>query len=558
MAAMANLTNTIEANAAATLQAMQRLGQSAGNGNGNGNGKGNTDDNAEGNGDNTGGVSMTLATFFKIGLGGCFNCGLSSHIARDCTHGRNQNVGQSQHQGRVFVVNAKDASKADPLMKVEELGLKVLELPFDQHVHTPHQTVMTRSGFDWLSKNRVLLDCFERTIWFMPEGEKGAVNLSQISVVRDFPEVFPEDIPGFPPQREIELAIELVPGVRPVSIAAYIMALIELENMNRVFRPFLDKFVVIFIDDILVYSKTAKEYEEHLRIVLQILKEQKLYAKLSKCEFWKEEVKFLGHMVSKGGIVVDPSLVEAVMEWERPTMVTEVRSFLGLAGYYRRFIEGFSWIALLMTKLTRKEVPFVWTSECEESFQTLKRRLTSAPVLILPELHEPFEVYCDASLKGLGCVLMQHRNVVTYASRQLRPHEVNYPTRDLELAALVFALKIWRHHLYGVRFSVFSDHKSLKYIFDQKELNMRQRRWMELLKYYDFELSYHPRKANMVANALSQKSLTIAWMRIKEEELVDKFGDLKLDIGEVARRACLNQLQISSTFKSKNTKGSAR
>ncbi|XP_072066901.1 uncharacterized mitochondrial protein AtMg00860-like [Arachis hypogaea] len=161
----------------------------------------------------------------------------------------------------------------------------------------------------------------------------------------------------------------------------------------------------------------VKEHEEHLRIVLQILKEQKLYAKLSKYEFWKEEVKFLGHVVSKGGIAVDPSSkVEAVMEWKRPMTMTEVRSFLGLAGYYRRFIEGFSRITLPMTKLTRKEVPFVWTSECEESFQTLKQRLTSAPVLILPEPHEPFEVYCDASLKGLGCVLMQHRNVVAYAS----------------------------------------------------------------------------------------------------------------------------------------------
>ncbi|XP_016164557.1 uncharacterized protein LOC107607085 [Arachis ipaensis] len=195
-------------------------------------------------------------------------------------------------------------------------------------------------------------------------------------------------------------------------------------------------------NDILVYSKTTREHEEHLKIVLQILKERKLYTKLPKCKFWKEEVKFLGHVVSKGGIVVDPSKVEAVMEWERPTTVTEVRSFVGLARYYRRFIEGFSRIALPITKLTRKEVPFMWTSECEESFQTLKQKLTSAPVLILPELHEPFEVYCDASLKGLDCVLMQHRNVVAYASRQLRPHEVNYPTHDLELAAIVFALKI--------------------------------------------------------------------------------------------------------------------
>ncbi|XP_072084536.1 uncharacterized protein [Arachis hypogaea] len=406
------------------------------------------------------GLQKEQSESVSIGLGGCFKCGFPGHIARDYPRRRNQNAGQSQHQGRVFAVNAKDASKADPLMrgicligdkplvalydtrvshsfisfvKVEELGLKVSKLPFDMYVHTPHQTIMTRSGcrqvgfklegrefvhdliclpmvvleiilrFDWLSKNRILLDCFEWTIQFMPEGENEAVlamgyylnsvmvhcsgkecqgyillaantlgdaqNLDQIPVVKDFAEVFPEDIPEFPPQREIEFTIELVPVVGPVSIVPYRMALIELAELKtQVFRPFFDKFVVVFINDILVYSKTVKEHEQHLRIVLQILKEQKLYAKLSKCEFWKEEVKFLGHVVSKGRIAVDPSKVEAVMEWERPTTVMEVRSFLGLAGYYRRFIEGFSWIALPMTKLTRKEVPFVWTSECEESF----------------------------------------------------------------------------------------------------------------------------------------------------------------------------------------------
>ncbi|XP_057733959.1 uncharacterized mitochondrial protein AtMg00860-like [Arachis stenosperma] len=139
---------------------------------------------------------------------------------------------------------------------------------------------------------------------------------------------------------------------------------------------------------------------------------------------------------------MDPAKVEAVINWERPTSVTEIRSFLGLAGYYRRFIKRFSQLTLPLTKLTRKDTPFIWTPECEESFQALKHRLTTAPVLVLPEPNEPFEVYCDASLKGLGCVMMQHQNVVAYASRQLRPNEMNYPTHDLELAAVVFALKI--------------------------------------------------------------------------------------------------------------------
>ncbi|XP_072064483.1 uncharacterized protein [Arachis hypogaea] len=299
-----------------------------------------------------------------------------------------------------------------------------------------------------------------------------------------------------------------------------------MDYMNRIFHPYLDKFVIVFIDDILVYSKSEEEHADHLRTVLQILRDRKLYAKLSKCEFWKSEVKFLGHVVSKQGIAVDPAKVEAVMNWERPTSVTEIRSFLGLAGYYRRFIKGFSQLALPLTKLTRKDTPFIWTPKCEESFQALKHRLTTAPVLVLPEPSEPFEVYCDASLKGLGCVLMQHQNVVAYASRQLRPHEMNYPTHDLEIAAVVFALKIWRHYLYGVKFHVFSNHKSLKYLFEQKKLNMRQRRWMELLKDYDFELNYHPGKANVVADALSRKSLYAAWMMLREEELLKAFQEL--------------------------------
>jgi hypothetical protein len=199
-----------------------------------------------------------------------------------------------------------------------------------------------------------------------------------------------------------------------------------------------------------------------------------------------KEVSFLGHIISSSGIAVDPSKVDAVSRWETPKSVTEVRSFLGLAGYYRRFIEGFSKLALPLTQLTCKGRAFVWDGQCESSFNELKRKLTTAPVLILPKSDEPFVVYCDASKLGLGGVLMQDGKVVAYASRQLKIHERNYHTHDLELAAVVFVLKIWRHYLYGARFEVFSDHKSLKYLFDQKELNMRQRRWLELLKDYDF------------------------------------------------------------------------
>jgi hypothetical protein len=244
--------------------------------------------------------------------------------------------------------------------------------------------------------------------------------------------------------------------------------------MNKVFMEFLDKFFVVFIDDILIYSKSNEEHEKHLRLIMEKLREHKLYAKFSICEFWLSEVAFLGHIVSKEGIAVDPSKVTAVTEWEPPKNVGEIRSFIGLAGYYRRFIKNFSKIATPMTELLKKEKKFKWTDEYEVSFQELNKRLVSAPVLCLPDLEKEFQVYCDASRLGLGSVLMQGGRVVAYASRQLKKHETNYPTHDLELASVVHALKTWRHYLMGKQCEVFTDHKSLKYIFTQKDLNMRQ------------------------------------------------------------------------------------
>ena len=230
-----------------------------------------------------------------------------------------------------------------------------------------------------------------------------------------------------------------------------------------------------------------------------------MYAKFSKCEFWLKEVNFLGHIVSAEGIRVDPAKVEAVQQWKSPSTPNEIRSFLGLAGYYRRFIEGFSKIARPMTQQLKKGVKVNWTPECEASFQLLKEKLTTAPVLAVPESGGNYVGYTAASKVGLGCVLMQNNKVIAYASRQLRPHELNYPTHDLELAAVVHALKIWRHHLYGVRCEIFTDHKSLKYFFEQRDLNMRQRRWLELVKDYDCGINYHPGKANVVADALSRR-----------------------------------------------------
>ncbi|KAL0541612.1 hypothetical protein IC582_021665 [Cucumis melo] len=501
-------------------------------------------------------------------------------------------------------------------------------------------------GMDWLAANHASIDCSRKEVTFNPlsmasfkfkgggsrslpqvisairaskllsQGTWGIlasvvdtrevdVSLSSKPVVRDYPDVFPEELPGLPPHREVEFAIELEPGTVPISRAPYRMAPAELKElkvqlqelldkgfirpsvspwgapvlfvkkkdgsmrlcidyrelntvtvknryplpriddlfdqlqgatvffkidlrsgyhqlrikdgdvpktafrsryghyefivmsfgltnapavfmdlMNRVFREFLDTFVIVFIDDILIYSKTEAEHEEHLRMVLQTLRDNKLYAKFSKCEFWLKQVSFLGHVVSKAGVSVDPAKIEAVTGWTRPSTVSEVRSFLGLAGYYRWFVENFSRIATPLTQLTRKGAPFVWSKACEDSFQKLKQKLVTAPVLTVPDGSGSFVIYSDASKKGLGCVLMQQGKVVAYASRQLKSHEQNYPTHDLELATVVFALKIWRHYLYGEKIQIFTDHKSLKYFFTQKELNMRQRRWLELVKDY--------------------------------------------------------------------------
>ena len=225
--------------------------------------------------------------------------------------------------------------------------------------------------------------------------------------------------------------------------------------------------------------------------------------------------------MSAEGIRVDPSKIEVVVNWKSPQNVTEVRSFLGLAGYYRRFVRGFSVIASPLTKLLRKGIKFEWTDKCKNSFEQLKGMLVEAPVLTQPTSRKEYTLYSDASCIGLGCVLMQDGKVVAYASRQLKPHEKNYPTHDLELAAVVFALKIWRHYLYGEKCRIYTDHKSLKYLLMQKELNLRQRRWLELLKDYDCIIDYHPGKANIVADALSRKTMVAMSLQCSDWRLED-------------------------------------
>jgi hypothetical protein len=244
--------------------------------------------------------------------------------------------------------------------------------------------------------------------------------------------------------------------------------------MNKVFMEYLDRFGVVFIDDILIFSKNEEDHDEHLCVVFQKLRENQLYAKLSKCEFWLKEVSFMGHIISEGGISVDPSKVKDILSWKTPQNVSDIISFLGLAGYYRRFIEGFSKISKPTTELLAKGNTFEWTPRHETSFQELKKGLTTAPVLTMPDMEKLFSIYCDASGQGLECALTPDGHVVEYASRELRKHEEKYPTHDMELAAVVHALKIWRHYIIGKRYEVYSDHKRLKYIFTQPDLNLRQ------------------------------------------------------------------------------------
>nr|XP_027082193.1 uncharacterized protein LOC113704493 [Coffea arabica] len=211
-------------------------------------------------------------------------------------------------------------------------------------------------------------------------------------------------------------------AVMPFGLTNALAAFMDL--MQRIFKKYLDQFVVVLIDDIPIYSKTREEHAKHLEVVLQILREHKLYAKFSKCEFWLTEISFLGHRVSEDGIAVDPAKVKAVMNWKQPETPTEVRSFLGLAGYYRRFIQDFSKIAGPMTEPTKKGTKFIWTLKCESSFQELKKRLTSAPVLVLPDGGEGYAVYSDASREGLGCVLMQMGKVNVVADALSRKAQV--------------------------------------------------------------------------------------------------------------------------------------
>ncbi|GJY47028.1 putative reverse transcriptase domain-containing protein [Tanacetum coccineum] len=371
--------------------------------------------------------------------------------------------------------------------------------------------------------------------------------------------------------------IDLIPGAAPVARAPYRLAPSERKELLSAASSTGIRYSENSIQNSVWSVRNKKEHEEHLKAILELLKKEELYAKFSKCEFWIPKVQFLGHVIDSEGIHVDPAKIESIKDWTSPKSPTEIRQFLGLAGYYRRFIEGFSKIAKPMTKLTQKKVKFVWGDKQEAAFQLLKQKLCSAPILALPEGSEDFIAYCDASKKGLGAVLMQREKVIAYASRQLKIHEKNYTTHDLELGAVVFALKIWRHYLYGTKCTVFTDHKSLQHILNQKELNMRQRRWctvytdhkslqhilnkkelntrqrhwLELRSNYDYEICYHPGKANVVTDALSRKE-RIEPLRV---------GALAITIGFDLPKQILNaqtKARKPQNIKNKNVGGMIR
>ncbi|GAU37353.1 hypothetical protein TSUD_395350 [Trifolium subterraneum] len=566
------------------------------------------------------------------------------HYKNECPklHGSRGASGTTRSKGRVYSLDGEQARDMDIVLGMDWLSAntvyigcaeKNLYVPIDLNAESRALTALLQNTHQLIQYLGAENKCF--SIMFTISSES-SLSPSDIPIVREYLDVFPEEINSLPPEREIEFSIDLVPGSQPIYVAPYRMSPLELRElksqleellqkhfirpsvspwgapvllvkkkdgtmrlcidyrqlnkvtmknkyplpriddlldqlrgatifskidlrsgyhqirirtsdvsktasrtryghyeflimpfgltnaptvfmdyMNIIFQPYLDKFVVIFINDILIYSKDPQEHAEHLRIVLHILREKQLYAKFSKCEFWLSEVKFLGHVISQGGVSVDPSKVEAVLNWERPRTVSEVRSFLGLVGYYRRFILGFSEIALPLTRLTRKGVAFVWDELCKNSFNLLKQKLTSAPVLVIPDLDKKYVVYCDASNKGLGCVLMQEG-----------------------------------------AFALYSDHKSLRYLFDQKELNMRQRRWMEYLKDFDFELNYHPGKANVVADALSRKALYASEILMHQCGLYEKFRDMNLSVTYRKGGVKLNRIELTCDLRS--TIGSAQ
>ncbi|GJV69536.1 putative reverse transcriptase domain-containing protein [Tanacetum coccineum] len=450
----------------------------------------------------------------------CYKCGAQGHFKRDCPKLKNNNRGNQARNGnapaKVYAVGRAGTNPDSNVMTgtfllnnyyasvLFDIGAdrNFVSTAFSSQIDIT-QTVLDHYYDVELADGRILgLNTILRGCTLNFLNHPFNIDLMHVELV------FLEDLSGLPPTRQVEFQIDLIPGAAPVARAPYRLAPSEMKELSEQLKELSDKgFIrpsslpwgapVLFVkkkdgsfrmcidyrelnkivitsfgyekrifrkrnsklDMVIMSSKNKKEHEEHLKAILELLKKEELYAKFSKCEFWLPKVQFLGHVIDSKGIHVDPAKIESIKDWASPKTPTEIRQFLGLAG---------------------------------------------APILALPEGSEDFIVYCDASIKGLGAVLMKRDKVIAYASRQLKIHKKNYTTHDLELGAVVFALKIWRHYLYGTKCMMFTDHKSLKHILNQ-ELNMRQRCWLELLSDYDCEIRYHLGKANVVADALSRK-----------------------------------------------------
>jgi transposase InsO family protein len=301
--------------------------------------------------------------------------------------------------------------------------------------------------------------------------------------------------------------------------------------MNDVFRPFLDRFVLVYIDDILIYSRTPQEHMDHLRQVLSLLRQHQLYCKRSKCEFGRRQLEFLGFVIAGGAISIDPKKLQAIRDWPTPQNATDVRSFLGLASYSRRAIKDFARIALPLTALTQKGVPWRWEAAHEQAFQQLKDACTSAPVVHTPDPELPLVVTTDASDYAIGAVLEQQqgnrRCIIAYESKKLTPAEINYPAHEKEMLAVLHALKLWRHYLQGhVAFEVVTDNRAVSSFLTQPQLSRRQARWLQLLAEYNFVFRHLPGAANLVADALSRRP-DLRLTAISEVVMPDVLGRIR-------------------------------
>ncbi|KAJ4722993.1 Retrotransposon protein, putative, Ty3-gypsy subclass [Melia azedarach] len=294
--------------------------------------------------------------------------------------------------------------------------------------------------------------------------------------------------------------------------------------MNDVLYEFLDKFVVVYLDDIVVYSKSFRDHLEHLRHVFTKLREHKLYVKKEKCEFCRREVLFLGHWVSSGKIRMDERKVKAILDWTEPKKVPELRSFLGLANYYRKFIEGYSKRVSALTDLLRKDRKWEWTEACQHAFDNIKGAVASEPVLKLPDFTKPLEVYTDASDKAIGGVLVQEGHPIAFESRKLKDAEQRYSTHEKEMTVVVHCLATWRHYLLGTLFTVVTDNVANTYFRSQKKLSPKQARWQEFLAEFDFKWVHKPGRQNMVADALNRKEVEgyVAALTSVVSDFIDK------------------------------------